>query len=266
MLKQAYWQNYVNGKWCDGGAGRITVDNPATGAPLAEHALADEADIDRAVSAARQCHLSGALTEMRPVERGRMVRKIGDYLNEHAEEIAATLTLEAGKPLWESHLEVEGAARYFEYYGNQAETVEGRSIPLGADYFDFTVYEPYGVSAQVVPWNYPLEMAARSLSAGLATGNACVIKTPELDPISSYYIAKGCRGRRLSSRCGKHALWNWLPSWCSPCSAPGCGPNCVYRIGSNGDRNRDSSGTECGALCSRAGWQIRCHCLRRCRS
>ncbi|MEM7432965.1 MAG: aldehyde dehydrogenase family protein, partial [Pseudomonadota bacterium] len=90
----------------------------------------------------------------------------------------------------ESHTEVEGAARYFEYYGNQAETVEGRSIPLGADYFDFTVYEPYGVTAHIIPWNYPLEMTARSVSAALSTGNACVVKTPELDPLTNEYIAK----------------------------------------------------------------------------
>ena len=106
-----------------------------------------------------------------------------------SEEIAQVLTLEQGKPLWESRIEIEGAARYFEYYGNQAETVEGRSIPLGKDYFDFTTYEPYGVSAQIIPWNYPVEMTARSLSAALATGNTCVIKTPELTPLSNAWFA-----------------------------------------------------------------------------
>ncbi len=185
-----YWQNYVAGAWVDGGAGRLTVEDPATGAPLAEHALADAADIDRAVGAARRCHESGALTNLRPCERGRMVRRMGDWLLEHQEEIAPVLTLEAGKPLWESRIEIEGAARYFEYYGNQAETLEGRSIPLGAGYLDFTVYEPYGVSAQIIPWNYPLEMTARSLSAALAAGNACVVKTPELDPLTNGYFAK----------------------------------------------------------------------------
>ncbi len=185
-----YWQNYVAGAWMDGGAGRLTVEDPATGAPLAEHALADAADIDRAVGAARHCHESGALTNLRPCDRGRMVRRMGDWLLEHLEEIAPVLTLEAGKPLWESRIEIEGAARYFEYYGNQAETLEGRSIPLGAGYLDFTVYEPYGVSAQIIPWNYPLEMTARSLSAALAAGNACVVKTPELDPLTNGYFAK----------------------------------------------------------------------------
>ena len=185
-----YWQNYIDGEFTDGGSGRLTVDDPGTGRPLAEQAVADAADVDRAVAAARRVHQSRVLAAMRPVERGRMVRAMGDYLLSKIDEIAPILTLEAGKPLWEARIEVEGAARYFEYYGNQAETVEGRSIPLGAGYFDFTTHEPFGVSAQIIPWNYPLEMTARSLSAALATGNTCVIKTPELDPLTNRFFAE----------------------------------------------------------------------------
>ena len=100
-LKQDYWQNYVDGNWIDGGAGRLTVENPGTGEPLAEIALADAADIDRAVKAALACHESGVLSSMRPVERGRMVRGMGDYLLANREEIAEMLTLESGKPYWD---------------------------------------------------------------------------------------------------------------------------------------------------------------------
>ena len=194
---KSYWQNYIDGAWVDGGAGRIEVINPGTGEQIAEHALADATDVDRAVEAARRVHLSGALSDLRPVERGRMVQVMGRHLLEHIDEIAEVLTLEQGKPLWESRIEVEGAARYFEYYGNQAETVEGRSIPLGKGYFDFTTYEPYGVSAQIIPWNYPVEMTARSLSAALATGNTCVIKTPELTPLSNACFAHAAEAAGL---------------------------------------------------------------------
>ena len=187
---QSYYQNYVDGQFVGGGADRIVVDNPGTGAPLAEQASANAADIDAAVAAARHCHESSVLSAMRPVERGRMVRAIGDYLLPHIDDIAQLLTLEAGKPLWESVVEIEGAARYFEYYGNQAETLEGRSIPLGKDYYDFTTYEPRGVSAQIIPWNYPLEMTARGMAAALTTGNTVVIKSPELDPLTHLYIAR----------------------------------------------------------------------------
>ena len=185
-----YWQNYIDGVWVDGGAGRIDITDPATGDRIAEHALADAADVDRAVQAARRVHRAGTLSAMRPIERGRMVQAMGRYLLEHKGEIAHILTLEQGKPLWESHIEVEGAALYFEYYGNQASTVEGRSIPLGAGLMDWTEYEPFGVSAQIIPWNYPVEMTARSLSAALATGNACVIKSPEMTPLTCSYLAK----------------------------------------------------------------------------
>ena len=186
---QDFYQNYIDGAWHDSGAGRIDIVNPGTGEVLTRHALADAADVDRAVQAAKRVHLSGALSDLRPVERGRMVQAMGRYLLEHKGEIARLLTLEQGKPLWESYVEIEGAARYFEYYGNQAETVEGRSIPLGAAYYDFTTYEPMGVSAQIIPWNYPVEMTARGIAAALATGNTVVIKSPELTPITNAYMA-----------------------------------------------------------------------------
>ena len=193
----AAFQNYINGVYVDGGAGRIDVTNPATGETVGDQALADARDVDQAVAAAKAVHEAGTFSGLRPVERGRMVQKMGHYLLQHKNKLATLLTLEQGKPLWESHIEIEGAARYFEYYGNQAETVEGRSIPLGQGYFDFTVYEPFGVSAQIIPWNYPIEMTARSLSAALATGNACVIKSPELTPLTHYIFAEAAEAAGL---------------------------------------------------------------------
>ncbi|WP_294623446.1 aldehyde dehydrogenase family protein [uncultured Roseovarius sp.] len=184
-----YWQNYIDGEWVDGGAGRVDVVNPGTGEVLAAQALADEADVDRAVQAAKRVHQSGVLRDMRPIERGRLVQDMGRYILDNLDELAKVLTQEQGKPLWEAEIELRGAALYFEYYGNQASTVEGKSIPLGAGYYDFTDCEPFGVSAQIIPWNYPVEMTARSLSAALATGNTCVIKTPELTPLSNYIFA-----------------------------------------------------------------------------
>ena len=97
-LKKGYWQNYVDGNWVDGGAGRLTVENPGTGEPLAEIALADAADIDRAVKAALACYETGVLSSMQPVKRGKLVREMGDYLLANREEIAEMLTLESGTP------------------------------------------------------------------------------------------------------------------------------------------------------------------------
>ncbi len=178
-------QNYIDGAWGAGAAGWTDVIDPGTGEVLARQAMANAADVDAAVAAARRVHLSGALSDMRPIERGRLVQAMGRYLLDNAEAIALTLCREQGKTLWEARGEVAGAAQYFEYYGNQAATLEGRQVPLGQGYFDFTALEPYGVSAQIVPWNFPVEIAARSISAALTTGNACVVKTPELAPLAS---------------------------------------------------------------------------------
>ena len=108
-----YWQNYLDGEWVDGGAGRLDVFNPGTGEKLAQQAIADAADVDRAVQGAKRMHLSGALADLRPVERGRMVQGMGRYLLDNIDDIAPVLTSEQGKPLWESRIEIEGAARYF---------------------------------------------------------------------------------------------------------------------------------------------------------
>ncbi|MBY6142165.1 aldehyde dehydrogenase family protein [Leisingera daeponensis] len=187
---ESFWSNHIDGEWIPGGAAPIDVTDPATGAVLCRQAMADAADVNRAVAAARRVHDSGALKDMRPVERARLVQGMGRFIEENAGDIARTLTLEQGKPLWESRIEVSGAARFFEYYGNQADTLEGRSIPLGAGYLDFTDYEPYGVTAHIVPWNFPFEMTARSMAPALATGNTCIVKTPELTPLSNAWLAR----------------------------------------------------------------------------
>ncbi|MCW3783443.1 aldehyde dehydrogenase family protein [Defluviimonas salinarum] len=186
-----YWRNYIGGKWVDGSdGGRILLLNPATGRPLSEVARATAADVDSAVAAARRCVASRALVDMRPMARGRMVAEIGRKLRERSEEIATLISLDAGKRISEARGEVEGSAKYFEYYGGLAAQIEGRYIPLGDGYVDYVVPCPYGVSAHIIAWNFPLNMIARSLSAALAAGNACVVKLPELDPTAGYVLAE----------------------------------------------------------------------------
>lgn len=190
-------KNYIGGRYVQGGDTPLNVCDPATGDVIAQQAMASELDIDKAVAAARKLIDSREFVALRPVERARMVQKMGQYLSEHCDSIAMMLSRESGKPFWEAVIEVQGSARYFEYYGNQAETVEGRSIPLGDQYIDFTQYEPLGISAQIIPWNYPLEMAARSIAPALATGNACIVKSPELDPLTSICFAAAAEAADL---------------------------------------------------------------------
>lgn len=188
-----YWQNYINGEWVDAlDKDRIGVENPAEGAPLAEVARAGAADVDRAVAAARACFNSRVLYNMRPTNRGALMFEIARHMTEMADEIALAECLDNGKTLAGGMNEAMAAARYFTYYGGLADKLEGRMIPLGADYVDYTIPSPFGVSAQVVPWNFPLQIAARSVACALATANTVVLKSPELSPLSTYFIAEAC--------------------------------------------------------------------------
>jgi acyl-CoA reductase-like NAD-dependent aldehyde dehydrogenase len=190
---KAYWQNFIGGRWVDGAdGGRIAVEDPATGETIAEIARAGAADVDAAVAAARRCADSGALTRMRPADRGRMVVEIGRRLRDRKDELAYILTRESGKNLSQAADEVEGTAAYFEYYGGLAAGIEGRYIPLGDGYVDYVVPTPYGVTAHIIPWNFPLEMPARSLAPALAAGNTAVVKSPELDPLAVCILAEIC--------------------------------------------------------------------------
>lgn len=190
------WMNYVDGAWVDSGE-RIEVRDPGTGGVIAEVAKAGKSEVDAAVGAAKRCHEKGEWRGLWPILRGRKVMAMGQYLLDNLDEIARVVCYDSGKPLSQAITEVEGSARYFEFYGSHADKFEGRSIPLGANYFDFTLYEPFGVTAHVIPWNYPIEMAARSAAAALATGNTVVIKSPELDPLSVYYLADAAEAAGL---------------------------------------------------------------------
>ncbi|MCF8467197.1 MAG: aldehyde dehydrogenase family protein [Sneathiella sp.] len=188
-----YWQNYINGEWVDALEGeRIEIENPATAQIIAEIARAQKSDVDRAVVAARACFTSRELYNMRPVNRGALLFGIARHLTEMADEIALAECLDNGKTLAGGKNEAMAAARYFTYYGGLADKVEGRMIPLGADYVDYTIPTPFGVSAQIVPWNFPLQIAARSVACALATANTVVLKSPELSPLSTYFIAEAC--------------------------------------------------------------------------
>lgn len=183
--------NFVAGEWIPGSSGDlIDVEDPATCELLARTARGTPEDIDRAVAAARDCVDQRALTDMRPSDRGRMLIDMGRWLRERRDEIVEVLTLDSGKPLLEAGWEVDTAAGFLEYYGGHADKIEGSYIPLGAGYTDYVMPVPYGVSAHIVPWNYPLEITARGIGPALAAGNAVVVKSPELDPLAVSFVAR----------------------------------------------------------------------------
>lgn len=188
-----YWKNFIGGDWVDADdAGRIPVLDPATGEVICEVARGGAADIDRAVAAARQAFASRVLLEMTPAARGELMFEIARQLDDLADEIALVEMRDNGKTLQNGYKEVALTQRYLRYYGGLADKLEGRQIPLGDGIVDYTVHMPYGVSAQIVPWNGPLPVGARSVACALITGNTVVLKSPEDSPLSLFLFAEAC--------------------------------------------------------------------------
>lgn len=188
-----YWKNYIGGAWVDGGdGGTITVTDPATGLPIAEVARGTPADIDRAVAAARACFNSRVLRDLRPHKRGDLMLAVAHELGQATDEIARVECHDNGKTLAAGRAEVALTQRYLTYYAGLADKLEGRQIPLGDGYLDYTLHDPFGVSAQIVPWNGPLPVGARSIACAIITGNTVVLKSPEDSPLSLFLLAEAC--------------------------------------------------------------------------
>jgi acyl-CoA reductase-like NAD-dependent aldehyde dehydrogenase len=159
--------------WARSGATFDAVD-PATAEVFARVALGDKADVDTAVASAQAA--MGVWAGLPPVRRVRLLNRLASLLRERSREFAELESLDVGKPLRQAEDDVAAAASYFEYFAGVADKVFGSSIPLGKGFVDFTLREPLGVSAQIVPWNYPLRLASRGIAPALACGNAVVAK------------------------------------------------------------------------------------------
>ena len=142
------------------------------------------------MAGARHCVSQGLLTDIRPAQRLTWMLKAAEEIRKITEEAALVLCSENGKNLDTARDEFIEAARYFEYYAGIADKIEGISVPLGKDYINFTQYEPMGISVQIVPWNFPVSICARSLAPALAAGNAVVVKSPEISPIAMTLLFK----------------------------------------------------------------------------
>lgn len=192
MANQMTWKNYIGGEWLRGGGKTIVVNSPATSKPYQEIAGASASDVNSAVQAARAAFKTRALYDLRPHDRMMLLFRIAAEVRKLSDEIVPVLVKENGKNISFAKDEVECTAQYFEYYGGIADKVHGKSIPLGGGFLDYTQLVPFGVSAQVVPWNFPLEIAARSIAPALACGNAVVVKSPELSPLAMCFLATAC--------------------------------------------------------------------------
>jgi len=179
----------INGKWVEAASGKtFPTYNPATGEVLARVAEGDREDIDRAVKAARAAFETGPWSKMTPSERGRLIWKLGDLLEQNLEEFAELEMLDNGKPLKIARIaDVPLAVDLFRYMAGWATKIEGNTIPIsagGAKFLAYTLREPVGVVGQIIPWNFPLLMAAWKLGPALAAGCTVVLKPAEQTPLS----------------------------------------------------------------------------------
>jgi phenylacetaldehyde dehydrogenase len=189
---------FINGQWADAASGRtFETPDPATGETLARVAEGDAEDIDRAARAARKAFEDGPWSRMTPSERGRIVWRIGDLILEHVDELAQLESLDNGKPFAVARAaDVPLAADLFHYMAGWATKIEGNTISIsvpympGANFHSYTLREPVGVVGQIIPWNFPLLMAAWKLGPALTTGNCVVLKPAEQTPLTALRLAE----------------------------------------------------------------------------
>ncbi len=185
------YQLFIDGKWVDAESGKtFETPNPATGATLAEIAEGDKADIDKAVAAARRAY-EGKWSKMSARDRGRLMYKLSQLIEENSKELAALETADNGKPIRESaYVDLPQVVENFEYFAGFATKIEGETIPVPGQMFNYTLREPLGVCGQIIPWNFPLLMAAWKLAPALAAGNTVVLKPAEQTPVNAMELGR----------------------------------------------------------------------------
>ena len=183
-------QLFIDNQWQPSASGKtMEVVNPATEETIATVASAGREDVDAAVAAARAA-LDGPWSQLSARERGRLVHRLSTRLMERADEMARLETLHNGKPISESrHIEIPAAAECFEYFAGWADKVMGETIPVKGNHLTYTLREPVGVVAAIVPWNFPLLLAAWKIAPALACGNTVIVKPASQTPLTALALA-----------------------------------------------------------------------------
>ncbi|WP_408011343.1 aldehyde dehydrogenase family protein [Pseudalkalibacillus sp. A8] len=183
---------YIDGEFVPSRSGQtFDVLNPATEEKIAEVYEAGEEDVNSAIVAARRAFYEGEWTKMDAASRSHLIYKFADLLEEHREELAQLETLDNGKP-YDIALadDVDGTVQHFRYYAGWTTKITGKTVQVSPDYLNYIVHEPVGVVGQIIPWNFPLAMAAWKLGAALAVGCTVVIKPATETPLSLLYAAQ----------------------------------------------------------------------------
>ncbi|CAN5513583.1 aldehyde dehydrogenase DhaS [soil metagenome] len=186
-------QLLIAGELVDSAGGEtFESTNPASNETIASVAKAGKEDVDRAVSAARKAFDEGPWPKMSPYERGRVIQRIADRIRERADEIARLESMDSGKPFARAKGEIMASATVFDYYAGAGDKFFGDTIPMGDSVLNFTLREPIGVAAQIVPWNFPFMMASWKVAPALATGCTIILKPASNTPLSAVMLGEIC--------------------------------------------------------------------------
>jgi aldehyde dehydrogenase (NAD+) len=181
----------IGGKWVDSASGKtFETINPATGEVICQVAEGDKADVDKAVKAARKAFEEGPWTNTSAAERGRLLHKLADLIEQNREELAALESLDNGKPYRDSYnIDLPLTVKCYRYYAGWADKIHGKTIPVEGNFFCYTRHEPVGVVAQIIPWNFPLLMQAWKWGPSLAAGCTTILKPAEQTPLTALRVA-----------------------------------------------------------------------------
>lgn len=182
---------FINGTWTKGtGTQTINVLNPANSEVIATIPRGTKKDINEAVAAAREAFNREDWKQVKPFERGEILFAISEKMKQERDGLAKLEATDVGKPLTQAYADVDAAIRYFRFYGGSADKVMGDTIPIQDGLLDYVVREPVGVTAHIVPWNYPLQIISRSVAAAIATGNTVVVKSAEDTPLTAMKLSQ----------------------------------------------------------------------------
>jgi aldehyde dehydrogenase (NAD+) len=182
---------FINNEWVDPvDGGEFETHNPATGEVIAKVAAAGKSDVDKAVKAARHALDSAPWSTMDAAERGNLLFKLADLVEQNAGELAALESLNCGKTINDSNGDMAGVANTLRYYAGWADKIEGRTVPVRGNFFSYTLRQPVGVVGQIIPWNFPLLMLAWKWGPALACGNTVVMKPAEQTPLTALRLAE----------------------------------------------------------------------------
>ena len=193
FLSQSVIKMLIGGEWVEAASGKtFPTINPSTGETLAQVAEGEAEDINRAVVAARKAFESGPWPKMTPSARGQLLWKLAELIEKNADELARLETLDNGKPIkYSKGADVPLTADHFRYFAGWATKIEGDTIPVSIpNMLTYTLREPLGVVGQIIPWNFPLQMAAWKLAPALACGNTVVLKPAEQTPLTALRLAE----------------------------------------------------------------------------